>query len=70
MAYLNYTRTITKEEYEEIMTESKGTGNVPTKLESKYFSESVIYGYGLYGARVYEKDGEYFMDYKTGDSCD
>ena len=70
MALLNYTRTISKEEYEEIMTASNGKGHVPSNLESKFFSEAVRYGYGLYGARVREKDGEYFLDYTTGDSCD
>ena len=65
-----YTRKISKEEYDAVMTESNGTGIMPSKLESQFFSDSVLFGYGLYGAKVYEKDGEYLLDFKTGDSCD
>lgn len=27
-------------------------------------------GYGVYGARVYEEEGKYFISYSRGDSCD
>ena len=34
------------------------------------FSESIRYGYGLYGCVVREKDGKYICSYEIGDSCD
>ena len=65
------TREITKEEYDEIMEASDGRGFVPANLEEKYFSISVLCGYGLYGTRVYKgDDGKYYLWFKTGDSCD
>lgn len=70
MAYEYHTMKITKEDYDEIMKESNGSGHVPGKMESRFFSDSVIFGYGLYGTKAYEKDGEHFIDYKIGDSCD
>ena len=64
------TRELTKEQFDEIMAESKGAGRVPNWLESKHFSESTLLGYGLYGTHVYEKDNKYYLDYSIGDSCD
>lgn len=61
---------ITKEQFDEIMAASNGKGYVPAELETKYFSISILWGYGLYGTKVYEKDGKYCLWYKTGSSCD
>ena len=61
---------ITKEQYEEIMEASNGRGFVPESLETRYFDVSILCGYGLYGTRVYEKDGKCYLWYKTGSSCD
>lgn len=36
----------------------------------KYFSESILCGYGLYGCEVVEEDGKYMCHYSVGDSCD
>lgn len=63
-------RKITKEQYDQIMTASNGRGCVPGDMEADFFSVDVIWGYGLYGTHAYEKDGEYWLDYTTGDSCD
>ena len=65
-----YTREITKEQYDEIMAASHGRGFIPSDLETRYFSESTIWGYGLYGTKVYEKDGKYILWYETGTTCD
>lgn len=61
---------ITKEQYEEIMEASNGRGFVPESLETRYFNVTILCGYGLYGTRVFEKDGKYYLWYKTGSSCD
>lgn len=61
---------ITEEQYNEIMEASDNRGFVPSHLETKYFSPAVLWGYGLYGDKVFKKDGKYYLWYKTGDSCD
>ena len=61
---------ITKEQFAEIMEASDGRGFVPEWLETKYFDVCTLRGYGLYGTRVYEKDGKYFLWSRTGSSCD
>ena len=51
---------ITKEEYEKAM--KKGAYSI--------VSESILMGYGCYGAKVSEVDGHYYLEYSRGDSCD
>lgn len=34
------------------------------------FGADILYGYGLYGCKVYEEDGEYVCRYEIGSSCD
>lgn len=34
------------------------------------FTDVELYGYGVYGAIVFEKDGNYFVKYETGSTCD
>ncbi len=63
-------REITKEEYDEIMTASNGHGHVPINLETKYFNICILCGYGLYGTKVREENGKYFLDYSIGETCD
>lgn len=67
---IEHTREITKEEYDEIMEASDGRGFVPACLETKYFDVATLCGYGLYGDKVFKKDGKYYLWYKTGSSCD
>lgn len=67
---VNCTREITKEQFDEIMTASNGRGFIPANLEEKYFDVCILWGYGLYGTRVYEKEGKYYLDYSRGESCD
>lgn len=40
--------------------------------ESPYslLPDSIVMGYGAYGAKVKEDDGRYFLYYEMGDSCD
>lgn len=63
------TKKISKKEYDEIIAVSP-TGVITNAIQSKYFDISIICGYGLYGAKAYCKDGEYYIDYKIGGSCD
>lgn len=53
-------RKITKEEFDQ------------AKKEGAYslISETIIMGYGAYGAKVEEEEGEYFLEFEMGDSCD
>lgn len=53
-------REITEEEYKKALEEG------PRSI----VSESVICGYGCYGATVSEHDGKYYLSYERGDSCD
>ena len=53
-------REITEEEYKKALEEG------PRSI----VSESVIQGYGCYGATVSEHDGKYYLSYERGDSCD
>ncbi len=34
------------------------------------FSEAMLIGYGVYSARIIERDGEQILQYSCGDSCD
>lgn len=53
-------REITEEEYKKALEEG------PRSI----VSESVIMGYGCYGATVSEHDGKFYLSYERGDSCD
>lgn len=53
-------REITEEEYKKALEEG------PRSI----VSESVVMGYGCYGATVSEHDGKYYLSYERGDSCD
>ncbi len=51
---------ITKEEYEKAQAE--GVYSI--------IPDSIVMGYGCYGASVSEHDGKYYLSYDRGDSCD
>ena len=34
------------------------------------FSEAMIMGYGVYSARIIDRDGEKILQYSCGESCD
>ena len=58
---------IGKEFYDRAM---ENGGHITKEDEYKLFSPSIIYGYGLYGTSVFERDGKYYVSYSCGDSCD
>jgi len=59
-------KEITKAEYDEI----QATKTFSSEFLHKNIGDTVIMGYGLYGTKVYEKDGKYILWYERGDSCD
>lgn len=69
MGLNSVTRTITKEQYEEVISHNKN-GWVLGADEQMFFTEALLIGYGVYSARVYKRNGEYFLDYTVGSSCD
>ena len=54
-------REITKEQAEKVIHENDW---------SNIFSQSEVCGYGVYGERVREEDGKYFVEFYRGESCD
>lgn len=58
---------VSKEVYER--SKERG-GYMADEDLKKNFSAMDLYGYGVYGAKVYEQDGKYYCTYMTGDSCD
>ena len=61
-----YVRKITKEIYDR-----RTPSNYITDEDMcKVFDRSEMCGYGVYSPRVFEKNGEYFVEYELGDSCD
>lgn len=60
---------ITKEQYQELKNLS--TYDLKNKAyDLGLISASDKYGYGIKTIKVYEKDGEYYLEYTTYDSCD
>jgi len=60
-----YSKPITKEIYD-----NAKNGYIASQDMDKVFSISQLCGYGVYSARVHEKDGEYYCTYFVGNSCD
>lgn len=54
-------REITKEQAEKVIHE---------KDWSDIFDVAEVCGYGVYGERVREEDGKYFVEFYRGESCD
>ena len=54
-------REITKGQAEKVIHENDW---------SNIFSQSEVCGYGVYGERVREEDGKYFVEFYRGESCD
>lgn len=61
------TREITKEQYERI-----AQNGIYVSDEDKWiiFDASEIWGYGVYGARVYQSGDKYYVSYDIGETCD
>ena len=58
-------REITKEMYDRAVN-----GRLSREDYLKVFDESDRMGYGIYDDTVHEKDGEYYVSFEMGDSCD
>ena len=58
---VDVTYQISKEEYEQ--AKEKGAMSLIT-------SPALLYGYGVAGASVKEVDGQYYLTYSRGNSCD
>lgn len=54
-------REITKEQAEKVIHENDW---------SNIFSQSEVCGYGVYGERVREENGKYYVEFYRGESCD
>lgn len=64
---VNCTKEISKEVYDKAM---ENNGHIPSNMEVEVFGMAICAGYGLYGTRVRETDGKYYVDYTRGSSCD
>ena len=60
-------REITKEIYDRAMTNHQ---HIIEEDMKKIWSISDLCGYGIYGDKVYEEDGKYFVKYWRGSTCD
>lgn len=58
-------RKITKEMYDRAVN-----GSLSRDDYLKVFDESDRMGYGIYGDKVHEENGEYYVSFEMGDSCD
>lgn len=54
-------RKITQEQFIQVTEHHNAKG---------IFTPQECQGYGVYGERYYEKDGEYFVSFMIGNSCD
>lgn len=62
------TRNISKELYDKFTSVPKSEQRV---LVSDYLGAAIVCGYGLYGFSFSEdSDGNYYLIYERGDSCD
>ena len=62
-----YTRKITKEQYERAMLNK---GFLTNEDENEVFSISEMCGHGVYMPIAIERDGEYYVSFMLGSSCD
>lgn len=71
----SYFRTVKREVPKEIalkaLARTDSPGYITSEDEGEIFTAAEIYGYGVYGtSRVYEENGEYYLDAELGTSCD
>lgn len=56
---------------EDIYRRAKENGGRISDVDvSAVWSRAEQVGYGIYGHKVYEQDGKYFVEYELGESCD
>ena len=66
MKMRNCKKKISKDDYEKY----KDGGEESLEWVHEQVGIEVLCGYGLYGHYFQEKDGEYWLVYTTGSSCD
>ena len=59
-------RKITKDIYDNA---KNNRGYLTSEDTKKVFDIAEICGYGIYGTQVFERDGEYFVSYYRGSTC-
>ena len=68
---VSVTREIDKELYDKIAQgDDKEYYYLSDTQKEDILGPSLVYGYGVYGARVYKKDDKYYLDYSRGETCD
>ena len=60
-------REITAEQYERA---AHNRGYLIESDRHAVFSDSELYGYGVYGGTVFEKEGKYYVRFTLGSTCD
>ena len=60
-------REITAEQYARAKAKS---GYLTEEDREVVFYPSELYGYGVYGGDVIERDGKYYVRYSLGSTCD
>jgi hypothetical protein len=60
-------REITAEQYERAKAKS---GYLTEEDREIVFYPSELYGYGVYGGDVIERDGKYYVRFSLGSTCD
>lgn len=60
-------REISKDIYDRAIANG---GSIAEEDIGKVWTPADLYGYGVYGAGVVEKDGKYYVRYTTSTSCD
>lgn len=60
-------RKIEKDVYDRAMNNGR---SLTREDYGKVFDAAELMGYGVYGERVYEENGEYFVWFQMGSSCD
>lgn len=62
-----YTREITKEQYENALSNHR---YITEYDKYDVFSDSERLGYGVYSPLVHEENGKYYVLFELGDTCD
>ena len=64
---MRLTREISKEQYER----ARDNGGFISERDKKHiFSESELFGYGIYSPMAYRKDDKYYVSFMRGLTCD
>lgn len=67
MALESRRHVISKDTYDQVMANH---GIVTQDVMLNNFTDAQLYGYGVYGVHVREENGEYYICWEQGTSCD